>query len=89
MTVHQLHEMLSDLDDTRELVFEAPHTDDDQDDPLVLAWRAAACRAARALNAWRSRGGVEAYVTYRALADQADAAQDALWAGAALRLLTT
>ena len=25
MTVHQLHEMLGDLDDTRELVLEAPH----------------------------------------------------------------
>jgi hypothetical protein len=83
MTVHQLHEMLGDLDDTRELVLEAPHGDDDHDDPLVLAWRAAARRAARALDAWRAERGTEAYARYRALADQADAAQDALAATAA------
>lgn len=77
MTVHQLHQMLGDLDDTRELVLEAsPGAADD--DPLRLAWRAAAGRAARALESWRARGGAEAYAAYRALADQADAAQDAL-----------
>ena len=86
MTVHQLHEMLGDLDDTRELVLEAPHDRDDHDDPVVLAWRAAAQRAGRALGAWRLTGGAEAYATYRALADQADAAQDALWTAAARRL---
>jgi hypothetical protein len=78
MTVHQLHAMLSDLDDTRELVLEGPHGDDDPDDPLVLAWRVAARRAAQALVAWRHRRGADAYAAYRALADQADAAQDAL-----------
>jgi hypothetical protein len=85
MTVHQLHEMLGDLDDTRELVLEAPHTDDDHDHPHVLAWRAAARRAARALDLWRADRGAEAYARYRALADQADAAQDALAATADLR----
>jgi hypothetical protein len=89
MTVHQLHEMLGDLDDTRELVLEASHADDDHDDPLVLAWRSAARSAERALAAWRRTGGAEAYATYRALADQADAAQDALWTAAARRLRTT
>jgi hypothetical protein len=82
MTVHQLHEMLGDLDDTRELVLEAPDDHDDHDDPSVLAWRAAARGAARALDAWRARGGAEAYARYRALADQADAAQDSLCASA-------
>jgi len=77
MTVHQLHAMLSDLDDTRELVFEGPHGDD-PDDPLVLAWRVAARRAAEALAGWRRTGGAEAYAAYRALADQAYAAQDTL-----------
>jgi hypothetical protein len=89
MTVNQLHEMLGDLDDTRELVLEAPHADDDHADPLLLAYRSAARRAAGALDAWRRRGGAEAYATYRALADQADAAQDALWTAAARRLRTT
>jgi hypothetical protein len=86
MTVHQLHEMLGDLDDTQEIVLEAPHADDgDQDDPLVLAWRSAARNARRALTAWRGGGGAESYVRYRALADQADAAQDALQATASRR----
>ena len=90
MTVHQLHEMLGDLDDTRELILEAPNGDADHDaDPLLLAWRSAARKAEDALGHWRSRGGREAYATYRALADQADAAQDALWTAAALRLRTT
>ena len=89
MTVNQLHDMLGDLDDTRELVLDTPHGDDDHADPLVLAWRSAARRSAAALEDWRRHGGAEAYATYRALADQADAAQDALWTGAARRLLTT
>ena len=89
MTVNQLHEMLGDLDDTRELVLESTHGDDDHADPLLLAWRSAARRAGQALEAWRRRGGAEAYATYRALADQADAAQDALWSAAARRLRTT
>jgi hypothetical protein len=77
MTVHQLHEMLGDLDDTREIVIEATHGGD-MDDPLVLAWRGAARRAATALEAWCRGGGAWAYAAYRAQADQADAAQDAL-----------
>ena len=89
MTAHQLHEMLGDLDDTRELVLEAPHGDSDHADPLVLAWRSAADRAGRGLDAWRRNGGADAYATYRALADQADAAQDALCTAAARRLRTT
>jgi hypothetical protein len=89
MTVNQLHDMLGDLDDTRELILDGPHDDDEHADPLVLAWRSAARRAAEALEDWRHRGGAEAYATYRALADQADAAQDALWTGAARLLRTT
>ena len=89
MTVNQLHDMLGDLDDTRELVLDAPHGDDEHADPLLLAWRSAARRADHALEGWRRRGGLEAYATYRALADQADAAQDALWTAAARRLRTT
>jgi hypothetical protein len=88
MTAHQLHEMLGDLDDTRELVIEAGHAGADHDDPLVLAWRSAARNATRALEAWRLTGGARAYAVYRALADQADAAQDALEASARRRTLT-
>ena len=89
MTVHQLHEMLGDLDDTRELILEMPHGEDDHADPLLLAWRSAARRAERALEAWRRRGGADAYAAYRALADQADAAQDTLRVAAARRPRTT
>jgi hypothetical protein len=81
MTVHQLHEMLGDLDDRGEIVIEATHVGDG-DDPLLLAWRGAARRAAVAFDAWRRGGGPVAYAAYRAQADQADAAQDALWAAA-------
>jgi hypothetical protein len=83
MTVHQLHEMLGDLDDRGEIVIDATHVGDE--DPLLLAWRSAARRAATALEAWRRRGGPFAYAAYRAQQDQADAAQDAL-AAAALRM---
>ena len=80
MTAQQLHSMLGALDDTRELVFEAPHADEHH--PLFAAWVVAERRAARGLHAWRARRGAEAYAAYRAAADEADAAQDAYAAGA-------
>ena len=83
MTVQQLHSMLGTLDDTRELVLEAPHAD--EHDPLFAAWAVAQRRAVRALGAWRRRGGSEAYAAYRAAADEADAAQDAYAAASARR----
>ena len=85
MTVHQLQEMLGALDDTKELVIEPPHGDDVDGDPLFLAWRSAAGRAAAAYAAWRTGGGAEAYAAYRSAADQADAAQDALASAASAR----
>lgn len=80
MTVNQLHDMLGDLEDTRELIIDAPQPEDG-DDPLFLAWRSASKAARRALDRWRAGGGADAYAVYRALADQSDAAQDALEAG--------
>jgi hypothetical protein len=47
-------------------------------DPFEDAWAAAELEAADALHAWRMRPGAEAYATYRAAADRASAAQDAL-----------
>jgi hypothetical protein len=78
MTAQQLHSMLGSLDDTRELVLDAPQADEDH--PLFTAWLVAERRAARALAAWRTRSAapVEAYAAYRAAADEADAAQDVL-----------
>jgi hypothetical protein len=77
MTVNQLHEILADLDDTRELVLESAPAEAD-DDPLLLAWRTAERHAAGALQRWREQGGREAFAAYRASADRAAAAQDAL-----------
>ena len=76
MTVQQLHLMLGTLDDTRELVLDAPQADEHH--PLFTAWLVAERRAARALEAWRRCAGADAYAAYRAAADEADAAQDAL-----------
>ena len=78
MTARQLHSMLGALDDTRELVLDAPQADEDH--PLFTAWLVAERRAARALAAWRSHASAtaEAYAAYRAAADEADAAQDVL-----------
>jgi hypothetical protein len=80
MTVQQLHSMLGTLDDTRELVLDGPQASEQE--PLFVAWRVADRRAARALAAWRARPGPDAYATYRAAADEADAAQEALAAAA-------
>lgn len=76
MTVQQLHSMLGMLDDTRELVLDAPSADEHH--PLFTAWMVAERRATRALDRWRASAGAEAYAAYRAAADEADAAQDVL-----------
>jgi hypothetical protein len=74
MTARQLHNLLRGVDDTRELVV---HRTPD-DDVLKAVWRAAQDEADQAYGEWRETGGTEAYVRYRACADRADAAMDAL-----------
>jgi hypothetical protein len=76
MTVQQLQSMLGTLDDTRELVLDAPQADEHH--PLFSAWLAAQRRAGRALAAWRVWGGAEAYAAYRAASASSAAAQDVL-----------
>jgi hypothetical protein len=44
----------------------------------VRAWRAAAAEANLAYEAWRESRDAGSYAVYRAFADRADAAQDAL-----------
>jgi hypothetical protein len=73
MNAQQLHDLLEQIPDTREIILASP-----EPDGLVAAWRAAHADAARALWGWRVQGGREAFVAYRAAADRADAAQDAL-----------
>jgi hypothetical protein len=66
-----LHPLLDELLDTRELVLRRL---DDAEDAALAAWRNAS-QDARALYAgWRSRGGAQAHAAYLAAEDQADAA---------------
>ncbi|MCW3008083.1 MAG: hypothetical protein JWP17_2709 [Solirubrobacterales bacterium] len=73
MTTQQLHDLLEEIPDTRELVVASP-----EPDGLLAAWRAAHAESARALARWRMARGCDAFAAYRAAADRADAAQDAL-----------
>jgi hypothetical protein len=75
MTVRQLHNLLRGLDDTRELVVQKRHGDRDL---LEEVWRAAQDEADHAYATWREVRGADAYLLYRAAADRADAALDAL-----------
>jgi hypothetical protein len=79
MTVRQLHQLLRGLDDSREVVVQHP-----AENRLLLhaVWRSAQDDADDAYHAWCERGGPEAFIAYRAAADRADAALDALAADA-------
>jgi hypothetical protein len=75
MTVRQLHNLLRGLDDTRELVVRKRRGDGDVFEEV---WRAAQDEADHAYATWSDVGGGDAYLLYRAAADRADAALDAL-----------
>jgi hypothetical protein len=74
MTVRQLHNLLRGLDDTRELVIAYGRGGD----VLYQVWRAAQDEADEAYAYWQEVRGREAYLAYRAAADRADAAMDAV-----------
>jgi hypothetical protein len=74
MTVRQLRNLLRGLNDTRELVVRRRGGGD----VLREVWRAAQDEADSAYAQWAQRRGTEAYMIYRAAADRADAALDAL-----------
>lgn len=74
MTGRQLHSLLHGLEDTHELVMRQG-TDGDV---LAQVWRSAQDEADDAYADWQERGGGDAYLTYRAAADRADAALDAM-----------
>lgn len=73
--MRQLHNLLRGLDDTRELVVKKRRGDGDI---LKEVWRAAQDEADQAYAVWRELSGLDAYLLYRAAADRADAALDAL-----------
>jgi len=85
MTVRQLEELLSGLEARGHLIFPDSRVIARYRDPLMAAWASAAADAEAAYDRWRrspSRGG---YVAYRAAADRADAAQEALASAAGWR----
>ena len=71
---HELKLLLDQVPDTRELILRHGRALDAHYD----AWNDAHVEAEHAWLTWRSGGGREAYLAYRAAADREDAAQDAL-----------
>jgi hypothetical protein len=81
MSLDDLKLLLDQVPDTRELILRrAPAYS-----AVYDAWSDAHEEAEGAWRTWRSGGGREAYLAYRAAADREDAAQDAVMAAAARR----
>jgi hypothetical protein len=82
MSAKDLKHLLEHLDDTHEIVL-GPVAEPEDELPfpleeLLFCWRDAEDEAGSAYQLWRERPGVEAFAVYRAAADRAGAAQDAL-----------
>ncbi|WCB95624.1 hypothetical protein DSM104299_04373 [Baekduia alba] len=75
MTVRQLHNLLRGLDDSRALVVKQRRGGGNV---LKEVRRTAQDEADDAYAAWREQPGLDGYLRYRAAADRADAALDAL-----------
>jgi hypothetical protein len=76
MGPRQRLDLLDEIPDTGEIVIVT--TPRQEDDGLVLAWRAARDESNAALESWRLRRTRDAFAAFRAAEDRADAAQDAL-----------
>jgi len=83
MTTKDIHPLLEDLADTREVVIR--HVVDG--DGLPAVWRVAAQDARLAYADWCAAPGARTHAIYLAAEDQADAALESLHAGAEPRLL--
>jgi acyl-CoA reductase-like NAD-dependent aldehyde dehydrogenase len=86
MNIRELRRLLEDIEDTHELVLRGCRSAGlaGEPDELRAAWAAARAEAHLAYDAWLARGGAERYAVYRAAADRADAAQEALAVAAGL-----
>jgi hypothetical protein len=73
MSFKSLRDFLAELDGGETFVL-AP----DSADTMLSCWQEAADEAREAYAHWRRSKDLEAYALYRAAADRADAAQDAL-----------
>ena len=81
MSGKDLRDMLSHVEDTRELVLRTSEDAPDAHwrvDEHFLVWAGARAEANDAYAAWRERPGREPYAVYLAAEDRADAAEDAL-----------
>lgn len=78
-TTQDLHPLLDELADTRELIIR--RVADAEDAPRAV-WRAAAHDARECYAAWQAGGGRCAHAAYLAAEDQADAALASLRAAA-------
>ena len=78
MSERELEDLLERIEDTPELVLGPAAEPADGPSELFAAWDDARRDANSAYDAWLARPGADAYVIYRAAADRADAAEDAL-----------
>jgi hypothetical protein len=82
MSFQELKSLLDQVADTRELVLRREAARGPAWSAVYDAWSDAHEEAEGAWRTWRSDGGREAYLAYRAAADREDAAQDAVAAAA-------
>ena len=78
MGYQELKLLLDQVPDTRELILRREASRGPAWNALYDAWSDAHEESESAWRTWRSGGGREAYLTYRAAADREDAAQDAV-----------
>jgi hypothetical protein len=78
MSSERLQTCFQALSFTGELVLSSAFADALDDDPLRSVWAAAEADAAQAYDAWREARDWRTFAVYRAAADRAGAAQDAL-----------
>ena len=78
MSSRELKLLLDEVPDTRELILRREASRGPDWNAVYDAWSDAHDEAEDAWRTWRSAGGREAYLTYRAAADREDAAQDAV-----------
>jgi len=82
VSFRELKVLLDQVPDTRELILRREASRGPARGALYDAWSDAHEEAEAAWRTWRSGGGLEAYLTYRAAADREDAAQEAVGAAA-------
>ena len=85
MSTRELKELLERVEDTRELIIDpavGQETAVVGESELLAVWAAARDESRRADAEWCAHSGADRYAVYRAAADRADAAQDALAAAA-------